>query len=378
MHIAFLTLEFPPFASGGIGTSIRNLARALVQQGHRVTVLGWGPQAEFEDQGVQVRMLGHTRLRGLGWLLHRRRVQLEIQRLVKEEKLAIVEAHDWCGPSAFIPTDCPLVIRCNGAATYFGHIRHEAVKQSVRFAEGRALRQAHAVAAVSRYTADLTQRLFHLPKPITVIHNGVDLKQFAVGPATEEPNTLLYFGTLTRKKGVLDLGPIFSALVAQHPTARLIIAGRDAADPSTGRRSTWELLSQSFSPEAAARVSYLGAQPFDKVQELIRRASVCLFPSYAEAFPLAWLEAMACAKPILAYNIGWAPEVIESGVNVLLVEPGEPATIAAHLHGLLTDPVLRQRFGDAARQTCERAFSAQVIAKQSADWYQQVIIQSNH
>jgi alpha-maltose-1-phosphate synthase len=376
MHVAFLTLEFPPFASGGIGTSIRNLARALVQQGHRVTVLGWGHEGSFEDQGVQVRFVGHTRLRGLGWLLHRRRIQKEIQRLVQHEHLDLVEAHDWCGPSALIPMDCPVVIRCNGSATYFGHLRHETVKQSVTFAEKTALRSANAVAAVSRYTAAVTQRLFQLSATMPVIHNGVDLQQFQTAPAAEEADTLLYFGTLARKKGVLDLGPIFSALVAQHPSARLIIAGRDAADPQTGKRSTWELLSQSFSSQAAARVTYLGPQPFDKVQEFVSRASVCLFPSYAEAFPLTWLEAMACAKTILAYRIGWAAEVIESGTDGILVDPGEPAVIAAQLRELLTNHALRRQLGTLARQKCERAFSAPIIAEQSIAWYQQVIGQT--
>src|SRR5687767_12994299 len=100
MHIGFLTAEYPPLISGGIGTSIRNLARALVAQGEEVTVVGWGEKVDFEDHGVRVRFLGHTSIPKMGWFLNRQRAQHELNRLVSEQKVDIVEAHDWCGLSA--------------------------------------------------------------------------------------------------------------------------------------------------------------------------------------------------------------------------------------------------------------------------------------
>src|SRR5918912_835422 len=100
MHVVFLTVEYPPLPSGGIGTSVRNLARALVAQGHRVTVLGVGPETEFDDQGIMVRFIGETHVPKVGWLWDVRRVQRELNRLVRAEGAEIVEAHDWGGGSA--------------------------------------------------------------------------------------------------------------------------------------------------------------------------------------------------------------------------------------------------------------------------------------
>jgi hypothetical protein len=71
MHVGFLTLEYPPLPTGGIGTSLRTLGRALVAQGHRVTVVGWGPKLETEDEGVRVRFLGDSAFPKMGWLLNR-------------------------------------------------------------------------------------------------------------------------------------------------------------------------------------------------------------------------------------------------------------------------------------------------------------------
>ena len=550
MHIAFLTSEYPPLPCGGIGTNVRNLARAMVAAGHRVTVIGWGPQTAFEDEGVRVRFLGHTRLPKLGWFLNRRRAAREINRLVREEGLDIVEAADWCGMSAGLrpaasgkrqaergqglavqgsgtqrfcsspdneqqATDnapaasrlplapyrlahflvrhcgfsiaCPLVIRCNGSATYFAYLQQLqdrlqgvpggwedaiplrrrcqeyygttstasneqlplSVKPLVRWTEGLALRQASSIVAVSRFCADTTAELFGLeergsgfrvqgsgagagdahesnarqetaldaadgpapspstssgpsasfdipkrpwalglghwrfrpppsafrlpPLPIGVIPNGIDIRQFAPArPEDVEPHTLLYVGTLARKKGVLDLPAIFNRVVEQVPQARLRLIGRDNPDVRTGARSTWELMRRGFSPAALARVEYLGVTPYAVVQDFVRRAAVCVFPSYAEALPLSWLEAMACAKPVVAYDMGWAQEVVKAGVSGSLARLGNSAEFADAVVACLRNPQRAADMGLAARQRVQRYFAADVVAQQSVDWYASV------
>lgn len=375
MHIAFLTTEYPPLPSGGIGTSIRNLARALVKIGHRVTVIGWGANAEFDDQGVQVRFLtakGYPPK--TGWLLSRRRIQQELRRMVHEEALQIVEAPDWCGLSAGIHPGCPLVIRCNGSAVYFAHILREKVRPAVRWAEWLALRHADAVASVSRFTADTTSQLFGLKEKIQVIPNGIDISHFSPAPPEQtEQSTIVYVGTIVRKKGVLDLCRAFSRLVEQLPEARLRLIGRDTPDKQTGAPSTWELCRLELSPAANGRTEYLGPKPYSEVQEHVQRATICVFPSYAEAMPLSWLEAMACAKPLVAYDIGWAGEVIENGSTGLLVAKGDLEQLAETMMHLLQNPALRASLGQSGRKRVENLFSAERVACQSAEWYGQVI-----
>ncbi len=370
MNIGFLSNEYPPLPSGGIGTSVRNLARALVSRGHRVTVVGWGPEARFEDFGVRARFLGETRLPSLGWLLNRGSARRELLRLIEEEGLDVVEAPDWCGPSAGLRLPCPIGVRCHGSATYFAEILGERVRSSVMLAERMALEGATGLAAVSRFTAGLTRELFGLADRFRVIPNGVDLSRFRPGlPEELEPGTVLYLGTLVRKKGVLDLGPAFSRVVRREPRARLTLAGRDSADRRTGSPSTWSLLEASLSTAARARTDLLGLVPYEEVQERIRRAAVCVFPSYAEAQPLAWLEAMACARPLVGYDLGWAREVVRSGVDGILVPPGDTAALADAVVGLLHDPERAAALGASARARVEAEFDAGLSAERSLDWY---------
>ncbi len=374
MHIGFLSNEYPPLPSGGIGTSVQTLARALVVAGHRVTVLGWGRAGAFDDQGVQVRILAATPLPKLGWLLNRRQAAAELNRMVRQEDLAIVEAPDWCGPSAGMRLTCPLVIRCHGSATYFADLLGEPLRPALRWVERRALRAAAGVAAVSRFTGARTARLFDLRRPVGCIPNGIDIARFTpAAPQTAEPNTILYFGTLVRKKGVLDLPAILAGVLAACPTVRLRIIGRDAPDRHTGASSTWDLLRSRLSIAAADRVEYSGPQPYDQMQAAIARAAVCVFPSYAEALPLAWLEAMACAKPLVAYDIGWASELIVPDVTGRLVPAGDTAACATAVLGLLNDPAAGVRLGAAGRARVEAQFAAPVVAQQSLAWYSDVI-----
>jgi len=376
LHLGFLTTEYPPRRAGGIGSNVRNLARALVAAGHRVTVLGWGQECAFDDHGVSIRFLGATRLPRLGWLLNRRRVARAIDQLVRHEGLVAIEAHDWCGPSAGMRPACALGIRCNGSATYFGDLLGERVRAKVRWTERRALAGADGVVAVSRFTAQRTQRLFGLASVPGVIPNGVDMARFSPAPMAQAvAGEVLFLGTLVRKKGLLDLLCAFDQVLDACPEARLRLVGRDARDTRTGADSTWALGRQGLAAHARERVLHPGPLAPEAVPAAIARATVCAFPSYAEALPLAWIEAMACARPVVAYDVGWAAEIITSGHDGILVPAGERQALARAIISLLASPQRAARMGLAARQSVARRFDASAVARTTADWLRSLAIQ---
>ena len=66
----------------------------------------------------------------------------------------------------------------------------------------------------------------------------------------------------------------------------------------------------------------------------VRRAAVCVFPSYAEAQPLAWIEAMACALPVVAVSATGATNLVHDGETGSLAEPGDTCALANALERL--------------------------------------------
>lgn len=378
MKIAFLTPEYPhpqTGTAGGIGTSIKNLALGLIQEGVVVSILVYGQSGDgfFEEDGLAVYRIKNRKLKGLSWYLTRKKIEKKINELYVQQKIDLVEAADWTGITSFIRPKCPMVVKLHGSDTYFCHLDKRPVKWNNRFHEKRALQNADALVSVSQYTADLTKELFGLDREFTVIPNGIDSDQFE--PQIESPiaGNLLYFGTLIRKKGLLELPLIFNELHARDNRVQLTLVGRDNPDVISGNPSTWQMMQALFTKEALTKVNYVGSVPYSDIRKYINDAAVCVFPTFAEALPVSWIEAMAMEKAIVASNIGWATEIIENGVDGFLVYPQEHIKYAEAIFKLLQQPEMQRQIGIAARVKVIRKFSLGIVARQSADFYKKYI-----
>lgn len=379
MRIAFLTPEFPHpkmGASGGIGTSIFNLSRGLTALGHEVFILVYGQNedAVFTEEHIHYYRIKNVKLKGFSRLLTQKKIQKKINDLVKNKGLDIVEAPDWTGITSGIKVNCPVVVRLHGSDTYFCNLDRRPVKAINKRREKAALKKANGLLSVSQYTANVTQEIFSLERPFTIIPNGVDLRHFTIdSKGSSDPNTILYFGTLIRKKGLLELPLIFNEVYKANQEAKLIIIGRDASDILTGNPSVWSMMQPLFDQKAFQNVSYLGSVSYEDMKEHISRASVCVFPTFAEALPVSWIESMAVQKAVVASDIGWASEIITDGQDGFLVHPKAHAIFAQKIITLLSNDRLRNQFGIAARHKVEQKFSLQVVASQSAAYYQQLL-----
>ena len=389
MKTAFLTPEYPhphTGSSGGIGTSIKNLAVGLLAEGCSVRILVYGQMEEgvFDDNGIVVQQIRNVKFKGLSWYLTRKKLEKIIDKLYAENAIDLVEAPDWTGITSFIqPRKCPIVIRLNGSDTYFCHLDKRPVKWFNKYNESRALKKADGLISVSRFTADLTNTIFGLKKEFTIIPNGIDTNLFNSNKSCKSNNnnnnnnnfnnTILYFGSLIRKKGLLELPLVFNDVIKKHPEAKLILVGRDVPDIVSGNPSTWEMMQELFTAEAMSSASYLGSVSYRDVKKYIDEALVCVFPTFAEALPVSWLEAMAMEKPIVASNIGWATEVIDDGINGFLVHPTAHVEYANKIIELLESANLQKKFGAAAREKVIQKFSMERVAQQSLSFYNSLI-----
>ena len=369
MRICYLTPEYPPGPSGGIGPAIAHRARGLVAAGHEVHVVGAGTDLQLDDRGVQVHLERVAHPPRTGWFVVRRRLQARLRALVADRGIEVVVSPDWTGVAAGIDPRCARVVECHGSATYFGDELHEPVRWSVRAAERRAVRRADAVTSVSAYVAERTMALLDHAGPVPTVPNGIDTTAFAHVDATARDDaTVLHVGTIVRKKGVLDLARAMRRLHETHATARLQVVGRDAPDRATRSASTWALAADELGP-AMAVTDFVGPAPWDRLADIYGRASVLLVPSHAEAQPLVWLEAMSTGLPVVAYDLPWAREVVEPGRTGLLVPPGDAKALAPAVARLLDDTSLRHRLGDAAARRARRRFDlAELVPRLEASY----------
>lgn len=387
MKIAFLCNEYPPRPHGGIGTSVHQLAHGLSAAGHRVHVLGWGPEPGAWDDGpVRVEVVPATTVPKTGWWVNRHRLARRVAEIAASDGLDLVEGPDWTGIAAWQRLPVPYAVRLNGSETYFGEVLGHRVRPTVRWAEASNLHRADAVVSVSRFTWQVTRRLFGLSDDavhLGIVPNGVDVDRFRpiADAATGEdagddpggrPGVVLNFGTVTAKKGVYDLARAFPAVARAVPEAELWLAGRDNRDRETGA-STVETIRQLVGDALASRVRHLGPVPYDEIPALLAEASVVCLPSHAEALPMTWIEALAAGRPLVASTRGPGPEVADDGTHALLVDPADHDALTAALVRLLRDRELAGRLGRAGRRRAEDVFHIERVMEANLAWYRRVI-----
>jgi len=360
MHIGFITSEYPhPKVkhAAGIATSIKNLAVALVKKGVTITVFVYH-QIEsdiIQDEGVEIHLIAKHSYKYFTWYFYRKYIEHYVNKIVIENNIDILEAADWTGITAFMRLKAPLVIRFHGSDAYFCKLDGRKQKFKNFMFEKLALKKASAYIAPTTFAGTQTQKIFGLNKTkIKTIHYGLQLEHFENEfPEIYNRNTILYIGTIIRKKGVLKLAEIFNKVITENTEVQLILIGGDSSDIETGESSTYKLMEAILSNDAKKHVNYLGKIPYQQVKEHIKKAHVCVYPSFAETLGMVTIESMAMQKPVVNTSIGWAQELIDDGTNGFLVHPSKTDDYASQIIKLLNNESLCNQIGKAARKKVE-------------------------
>ncbi|APG60097.1 glycosyltransferase family 4 protein [Christiangramia salexigens] len=377
MHIAFLTPEYPISicnSTGGLGTSIKNMAEALISQGIEVSIILYGQELdkEFEENGIEFYIIKQRKYKVGGWYFYRKHLETRVNSFVSRYKIDLIEAPDWTGITAFMKLKCPLIIRMNGSDGYFCSLDGRKQKFKNQFFEKLALKSADRIISVSDFTGRKTMEIFGLDKEYSVIPNSISIDDFTPSARPPEASRILYFGTLIRKKGVLELAHIFNEVIKKEPLAELVLVGKDVKDIFE-HRSTLEIFKSLLHTKALSNIHYLGSVDYSVIQNELSEASVVVLPSFAEALPMTWLEAMAMEKPLVTSNIGWANEVMIDGITGFTVDPMNHILYADRIISLLNDRNLAINMGKEARKRVIQAFSSSLIAGKNISYYKQTI-----
>jgi glycosyltransferase involved in cell wall biosynthesis len=153
----------------------------------------------------------------------------------------------------------------------------------------------------------------------------------------------------------------------------LHVYGKDK--PSLHGPSMKQHLLSLLDDSARTRVTFHGHCDRSDLFEALSRARAAVFPSYAEAFALAPLEAMGCGCPTIASSRGAGNELMQHGEHGLLVDPDDWPEIAAAMLRLLEDPQLARRLGQAGRQRVIDSFTIDQLCSQNEQFYEQCIQQ---
>lgn len=380
MHIGFLTPEYPHDKvnhAAGIGTSIKNLALALVQKGVAVSIFVYSQKENsvFKEDGITIHLIAYKKYKLLSWFFYRKEIQKYLNKQIDLEKIDLIEAPDWTGITAFMNLKAPLVIRFHGSDAYFCHLENRKQKLKNFWFEKLGIKKAKAFIAPTDFAGNLTKQLFQIKnKEIKTIHYGLRLHDFFnEKPNNFEKGLILYIGTLIRKKGVLELPMIMEIVLKKNPNARLVLIGADSFDVQTQSKSTWQLLEFQLNGELKKRISYLGKVPYKEVQNYIRSANVCVFPTFAETLGMVTIESMAMQKAVVNSNIGWSNELIIDGESGFLVHPKNHDLFSSKIVDVLENDALSLKIGANAKKRVEDYFDIQKKVEENINFYKSLI-----
>ena len=192
---------------------------------------------------------------------------------------------------------------------------------------------------------------------IVRIYNGVNLVPDAerLPHGSREPGVVLAVGRLVEKKGFADLLHAVARVSGSRGDVRLVIVGDGEDRPALQALTTSLGLDES--------VQFTGALPQHEVHRWMRRAQVLAAPCQhaadgnQDALPTVLLEALACGLPVISTPIGGIPEIVDNGLQGLLVAERNPTKLAAAITLLLTDGGLWQRCSDGGPERVAARFS---------------------
>ncbi|WP_338598336.1 glycosyltransferase family 4 protein [Sulfolobus tengchongensis] len=157
--------------------------------------------------------------------------------------------------------------------------------------------------AVSNTTKrDLVERVGVREERIKVIYNGIDHNLYKPGKKAEEP-TILWIGRLKKYKNPLD-----AIEIAKRVKAKLIMVGGGDLEDEVSRKIK------------EVNGKYLGRVNEERKIQLYQSAWIVIVTSFIEGWSMVTVEANACGTPVVAYNKGSLPEIINNGVNGYVVE----------------------------------------------------------
>jgi spore coat protein SA len=222
-----------------------------------------------------------------------------------------------------------------------------------------------------------------------VMYNGVDIESFR--PKWERPDearaarkhygltdepVVLYAGKIRESKGVEVLLEAMHRVWEKIPRAALVLVG--GTEFGRGRTKRETPFFKQFREQVAGapgRVVLTGFVPHEEMAKTYLLGDVLVAPSQKpEGMPMVLLEGSACGLPLIATRVGGIPEVVQDGINGLLLDNHDDIEeLAGKIMALLQDAVLSQRLGQKARERALERFSWQRIAQEQEAVYDGVI-----
>ena len=385
-----VTDYFSPEKIGGIGIIVENLASVFERLGHDVWILTSGKPNP--DQTRVVKSSGNVKISII-------KNYFVLPKLIRKIKPNIVNLHQSANAGVLLLKkllfDTKLIssyqvcysnerkqinpVTIDGH-TYGPNLNEIFVKYLFSrlhwFNDHIGAKYADGISVVSRAVKrEISEHHNIAPGNIRIIPNGVGPDDFYPQPPKDDyinrlklnrGPVLLCVGAFYHRKRVYNLFHALKRIRTVIPDTRLLIIGSGRGYDERYKRYCRQLgLDNS--------VLFLGRVDNRQLRDYYNLADIIIIPSSYEGMPIVLLEAMACARAVVATNVSGHPDVIEHGRNGILVPKDNIEALSRHITELLRNPSLRESIGRQARSDMERHFNWNRIGIRYLNLFEEVL-----
>jgi len=344
------------YLTGGAERQIFELARRLSKNKYSVTIAsleceGQAPQKTIESHDCRFVAFPVKRIYGLSGLLG----GFRFIKFLKKEKVDILITYHfssdiWGAITAKI-AGVPAIISNRRDMGFWRGQRHiQAYKMINRFVS-KIVVNAQAIKSLFMKEEGIDER------KLWVINNGIDLEgeenrsqdtQLRENLNIKEEDTvIIHIANITPVKGHDFLLKAFKVILKENSNVKLLIVGADEMNGSV------ENLVEQL--KIGDSVFCLGVRK--DISQLLYISDICVLPSLSEGMSNSIMEYMAAGKPVIATRVGGSPELVEHGVNGLLVEKANEAELADAILELVQDPNKCVEMGKQGYRKIAKGFS---------------------
>jgi len=392
MNICYLAKTFHQL-KGGIETYTYRMAKELSKRGYQVHIITSSGDKKYhldinKYKSVFIHEIqSNEPFRG-SWqvnkvlpfldILYSRKVAYKLYELIRNYKIDIIESPDWLYEGFWFSFKkaVPLVVKLHGHNSIFNYYVFKNLPNSLQYKmlwrfERHLLLNANAITSVSSYYASLISKCWDFDKSkIIVLYNGVDKNIFLPFSkrSIKEPY-ILFIGRIGKEKGVEVLVDTAPYVWKEYPHIKFVFIGGDEIVPKN-KKSRRKYFLEKINDKRAV---FLEALSYRDLITYYQNSLLCVFPSLFENLSTVTIEAMAYGKPVIATNVGGFQEIIEDGVNGLLVPPNNVKALTEAIKRLLKEQGLRDSLGQNAFKTVKEKFGIDKIADKTIKIYEETI-----
>lgn len=391
LRLAFVTALYPPRPCGGVAVFICNLAKALANLGHEITVItqadnGQQHTVDFED-GVwvhripaddsvfaeypshlpdmpnQPRETAGKVLAELNRVNARRRFQYVIGTIWDLDIAAVVASKAY-RTAMYLVTSYKLMEDSKpewkeNQDFYVGH-----VKKMIDAEIWTLANVDHVLASTKAILRD-TELAYNL----TIDDKKLEILPFGVPPATvksllhdSDTIKLLFVGRFEHRKGADLLLEVLPQILANFPNMQVTCIGDNSIISPSGKSYLEDFLNIHKSAVWIDQIRFLGHVDDQALETAYSECDIFVAPSRYESFGLIYLEAMRYGKCCIGTTAGGIPEVVIAGETGILIPPNDASSLKSVIEELATNKKLRLTLGENGRRRYEELFTTERFA----------------